>query len=475
MSEWKEIPLLAPPYESAEEEQLDQWAATAVDLIPMMIEKRLQMIKRPGLLELFDLNTNLGIDGLYWFDKQNVALVVSAGRVWKITDPTGSRTELTGSTDLRISSPVSFAKDATKVVMANGGKMVHTNLSTLTTMADVDAPTAVTHVADLDGYIIANEAGTGKARFSAINDMTGWTNLDFFSAESDPDDLLAMKVAFREIIAIGNESVEFWANDGVSPFSRIQGSAQPYGISAPYSLAQVGNSWMWLSDRRKLVTMEGRQVVEVSTPYDRVIHSYPSVSDAVGYTVAIDGLPIYVLNFQSARQTLAFNYVTKEWHKWGYWDSQRGHYQRYRGLSYCYAKAWNLHLVGDYATGKVYVSRRGIYNDAGNPIRSLLRTGHLSHGASFSKRSEIVRLRCKRGQGQPNQIVPNIMMRRRVNGSGEWGQERWRNLGAIGEHDLHVEWRNNGVYKTCQYEFSHSDNSDLVLIDGQERLTILGR
>lgn len=469
------MPLIAPPNENIDDVETDQYAATMVDGIPLVVGQSLHMVKRPGLSAHITLGTDLPIDGLYWWDKQQVVLAVSHGRVWKITDQVGTKVEITGSTDLLQGQIVTFADDGTKCVMANGGRMVHTNLSTLTTMADPDAPTAVTHVAMIDGYLHANEVGSGRDHWAEIGDLTDWRALSFFSAESDPDNLVAMKVAFREILALGRQSVEFWVNDGVAPFSRIPGSAQPYGTEAANSLAQVGRTWMWLSNTRRLVMMQGREVVEVSSPYDRVIQRMVSVDDAVGYTVSIDGYPIYLLNFPTAKQTLAYNYQTQQWHKWGYWDSARGEYQRYRGQTYCYARAWNQHLVGDYANGIIYKASRSTFTDNGNPIRTLLRTGHMSHGGSVTKRSNAIRLHCKRGAGNASVSDPQIMLRRRVDNAASWTQERWKSLGEVGEHYPYLTWRRNGVYKDQQLEIVHADDSDFVLMGAQEDLDLLGK
>jgi len=475
MPELKEVPLIGQPFENVEEMQLSQWAATVVDYVPVVVEGKLQIQKRPGLTEWLDLGTSAPVDGCYWFDRQRCAIVVSAARVFKITDGAGTITELTGSTALRPSSPVSFASDDTRVFMANGSNIVYTDLSTLTTMADGDAPTDVTHLAVLDKYLLANDGGTGRIYFSDVNALTTWTALGFFEAESQYDDVVAIGEGFREIIALGRESVEFWANDGVTPFSRIPGSAQPFGTEAAASLAKVGDTWIWLSDKRRLVTMNGRQVVPVSTPYDRVIQSYQSVDDAVGYTVSMDGMPIYLLNFPTARQTLAYNYEAKLWHKWGYWDLDRGEYRRFRGGAYCYARSWNQHLVGDHQNGLLYLAARGTYTDNGNPIRSLLRTGHIDHGIYLEKLSHLFRLKCKRGAGNSDVANPQIMLRRRVNNGAQWSQERWRSLGRVGEHEIFLDWRRNGKYRSCQYELVHSDASDCVISGAQELVTQLVR
>jgi len=224
-----------------------------------------------------------------------------------------------------------------------------------------------------------------------------------------------------------------------------------------------------------LVTMQGRQTLPVSSPYDRVIQRFQSVNDAVGYTVSIDGHFIYLLNFPSARTTLAYNFGNQQWHKWGYWDMDRAIYQRYRGQSYCYAKAWNQHLVGDYANGMIYRADRSTFTDAGNPIRTLLRTGHISHGAEVTKRSNIFRLRCKRGLANSAIADPQVSLRRRVNNKAQWSNERWKSLGRVGEHELTIDWRRNGVYKTCQYEIVHSDPSDFVITGAKEHIDLLGK
>jgi hypothetical protein len=474
MGDWKDVPLIGQPYETVEEMELDEWAATVVDAIPIIVEGKLHLIKRPGLTQWIDLGTNAPIDGCYWFDKQQCALVVSAGRVWKITDSAGTITELTGSTALVKSSSVTFADDGVRVAMANGANIVYTDLSTLTTAAS-NWPTRVTHVAYLDKYLLANNVGTGQCQFSVLGDITTCNAADYFEAESDPDNLVAMKVAYREVCLVGRQSVEFWVDDGTTPFSRIDGSAQPFGTEAPYSLAQIGGTWIWLDHTRRLATMQGRQVVNVSSPYDRVIQRMISVNDAVGYVVSIDGYPIYVLNFPTARQTLAYNYVTQQWHKWGYWDTTTANYQRYRGLSYCFARAWNTHLVGDYANGILYKADPLTYTDNGNPIRTLLRTGHISHGADFTKRSNIFRLKCKRGAGNAAVADPQIMLRRRINNKAQWHNERWKSLGQAGQHELFIDWRRNGIYKTCQYEIVHSDNSAFVITGAQENIDLLGR
>lgn len=469
---WQPTPLFGQPYESVEEIELDATAATVVDGYVNELD---HIVMRPGLTPFVNTGTGLSVDGLYWWDEQNCVLAVSNQRVWKITDRVGTMTELTGSVALRASSQVTFATDGTKCVMANGANMVHTDGLTLTTMADVDAPTAVSHVAYLDGYLLANHTGTSIFSFSSPTDITAWNALDFAAADGEPDRVVALKTGFREVILLGRTSVEFWVDDGVTPFTRLDGSVQSFGCSAPYSLAKVGNTWMWLDHERRLVNMQGRAVQVVSSPYERVIQHYAAVDDAIGYTVSVEGYPLYVLNFPTAGQTLIYNYKTQKWSKWGYWRTDSGMYERFKGNSYCYARNWNLHLVGDWSTGIIYTMDRNTFTDNGNPIRTLVRTGHINYGMDVTKRSNQLRVKMKRGTGNSTVSDPQITMRRRVNNGAQWEAERWASLGQVGQHEQLVNWRRNGIYKTVQYEFVHSDDSDFILIGAQEDVEALGR
>lgn len=468
---WQAVPLFGQPYENVEEVELDTMCATVVDGYVNELD---HVPMRPGYSSWKDTGTGLPIDGLFWWDDKQTVLAVSNKRVWKITDSAGTMTELTGSTALAASQQVTFAPDATRCVMANGAQMVYTDLSTLTTMADADAPTSVSHVAYLDGYLLANSVGTSTFYFSSPTDITSWNALDFANVDGEPDILRALKSGSREVILVGRSSVEFWVNDGVTPFIRLQGSVQSHGISAPYSLAKVGNTWMWLDHERRFVNMEGRAVKPVSSPYDRVIQHYTSIDDAIGYTISVEGYPLYVLNFPTAGQSLVYNYVSQKWSKWGYWNTETATYGRFRGNSYCYARGWNYHLIGD-LNGVIHKMDRTYFTDNGNPIRTLVRTGHINHGFDVTKRSNILRVKMKRGAGNASVSDPQVMLRRRVNNQAQWENERWASLGQVGQHEQFAEWRRNGIYKTCQYEIVHSDNSDFVLIGANEEIEPLGR
>lgn len=463
MPEELDLPINGDPYRNVDEGELDTLTPYVQDAY---IDELGYTQKRPGLEEFIDFGTSASLDGVFWWDAQNVAIVVTNGRVWKITDATGTKTELTGAT-LAVGTRVTFAPNGSTLVMANGGQMVHTDLSTLTTMADGDAPTTVSHVAFLDGYTLANETGSQRFWRSDLNAPTAWGASSQSQAIGAPDNLLGLVVGWREILLVGSDSVEVWFNDGVSPFSRLSNGLVQRGCSAIYTVQQVGNHWMWLDDRRKFVRLDNRTPTVVSFPFNRELQSFLSVNDAVSDVMEIGGFPLYVVSFPSAGRTFVYNYQKDSWSDWGYWNTGTASYDRFRGNCYAFARPWNLHLVGDRNNGKLYKASRSLFDDDGDAIRTIRRTGFVSHGTTRRKFSRELHIRCKRGVATASVSDPQMFVRWRNDG-GAWGNEHWVSLGQTGQYEYIARLRQLGSYRVRQWEFGHSDSTDFILINAKE-------
>ena len=470
-SQWKDLPITGDPYRGVDEVQLSGVSAYIMDAYVDELE---QTCKRPGLDEFLDFGTGYGVDGLYWWDRQRVVVGVSGGRVFQINDFTGSVTELVGAT-LTIGTRVSYASDGTKLVMANGGRMVHCEKSgALIQMVDVDAPTSVSHVAYLDGYILANARETGRFHFCMNDDLTNWDAAEFAAGEGKPDNITALYEGWSEIVLVGPESVEIWVNDGQTPFSRLSGGLIQRGCSAPNTFRQVGNAWMWLDENKRFVQLTGRTPEPVSFPFDKVLQGLPVVEDAITDVIEIAGQAFYVVSFPGANRTFVYNVYRKAWHEWGYWNQNRADYERWRGNVHCHATAWGMHLVGDRSSGKVYKLSRDYHDDDGDLIRSVRRTGFNDHGTTQVKRSYEAVIRCKRGQGNADVTNPTMSVRWRDQ-PGTWKNGRSVSLGAVGKHEMHVKLSGLGQYRARQWEFVHSAKTDWILVGGKELVDVLPR
>jgi len=520
----QKIPIKTPIYQNIDEMALSQMNAALID---GYMDESGNTHRRPGLTLWNNLGTGAKVDGLYWWKKQNYLIAVSGGKIFKVPTLGGAVTEITGDTLVSGARPM-FTEDGTYVFMANGGKITHyNNDGTTTAMADADAPILVTHLGFHDQYLLCNNVGTGQMHYSDAGNSLSWSALSFVTIESDPDTLIALSIAWREILCLGKDSAEIWWDDGSTPFSRLGGAYTERGCSAPYSLCFFDNTWHWLDHTRRLVKIEGRTPVVVSTPFDKVIQGLSSISDTLGDLCEINGRTFYVLSFPTAGKTFIYDYALKNWFEWCYWNSATATYDRWLGNCVCYAKDWNTWLVGSRVDGKIYTMSPTIYTDDGNPIRTLRRTAHVDYGTMARKRSNSVSLRLKRGtglpSGSPSEVtgtdtniytcirnhtsssstkpitgsnwafywkqaglvggawadatsysanIPYMIVRWKDNNKNSWSNEHTIDLGKSGETELIAKLKRLGIYTTRQWEFILSDAVPLILCDAEEDLEL---
>ncbi len=433
-------------------------------------------VKRPCLASFLDLQLGVNriVSGLYWWQKNGVAYAVSGQQIFKIEySTTASKTDMTGTGIPEINTPVTFATDGTNLYAANGGKIFYTDNSAATIyMADGDAPIAVTHVAYLDGYLLANSVGTNRIYRSNVNAPTVWTAGDYFSAAGNSDNITAFTVLNRDIYIFGECSTEIWQNDGTTPFSRVTGGYMDVGCIAPYSVVTSDNNIFWLSNNRRFVSIEQGGVARISTPYDKEIESYSSVSDCRGYRVEIKGRPFLIFTFLSAGKTLVYDIDKKEWAEWNRYNSTNQTNEAWLGYSYAYSPLWGKHLVGTRHDSLITELSSSTYRDVGETVRTQRVTGHIDYGTLRNKRCNQLRIRMKRGSENLTD-TPQLMLRWKNNGSNNWSQEVWVDLGDQAETDIVRKLDRLGVYATRQYEITVTDNCPLVYGGVEEDLDLL--
>jgi hypothetical protein len=470
------LPITGPAFQNADEITLSKFSAALID---GYVDALGNSIRRPGLLSFFDVATDLAIDGLYYWKRQSVVIVVSGGNVYKVTQA-GVITDLTGD-NLIAGTRVSFAFNGTYLVMANGGRMVYTDGTANTAfIGDGDAPTAVTHVAFLDTYILCNNVNTGKFHWSDVGTALNWSALSFATAEGSPDYVIALYVAWREVMLFGEESTEVWFNDGTTPFARLSQGYTEGGCGAAYSVQFADNTWFYLDDNRRVVRLVGRTPKIMSGPYDKVIQKLTTISDAIGNIINIEGQAFYVITFPSDNLTLAYNYKDESWSQWGYWNESTVEHDCWIGNDHVFISDWAVHLVGSRVDGKVYKMSHDYYDDAGNTVRKLRRTGHIDHDTFQRKRSREIILKLKRGVGKTDNLDPNdefsmpyATIKWRDNGNSVWKKERAIPLNRIGDTEFIHRMRAMGVYKTRQYEIVVTDKTDFILVGGEEDVVVL--
>ncbi len=427
--------------------------------------------RRPGLVELCDLGESSPIDGLVWWPEQELAIAITNTKTFKITDKIGANSQLTNNTFQSLER-VHFANLGTALYAANGAKIQGISTTAVTEMVDADAPTTVSHPGVLDRYLLANEVGTANFHHSDVNAPTTWS-ANQFEAEAQSDKLMALGVSSLEILLLGARTAEMWRDDGVTPFVReLQGYVQS-GTLSKHSLAWCGGPWMWLDHTRQVIMLDARTPRVVSMPINDYLQGFGIITDAMGDFILFRGRPFYVLTFPSDEKTLAYDFLLDNWYEWGKWSDAHAEYNRWPGNCSCLAEAWGTTLIGDKTTSKIYKLEPGTYQDDGGTLRTMIQTAPFDWGTvSRRKRCNGLYFRFK-GKNVIAGTTYQIMVKWRDDGADSWTGERLVNIHKDAGNIMRAETTRLGMYYTRQWEFSITDNVELILTNVEENFEVL--
>lgn len=469
---WNEFPYQNADTLALENLNLDLW-----DGYIQVVGDQKITYKRPGLENFATLPSAINRSYLYWWVKKGIAIVVADGRIFKILNPNGLIVDITGDLLTGGKKPT-FTDNGQYLVIADGAQMVYTDGDTPTAyITDPDAPTAITHVVFYDQYILANNIGTGQVHFANFANVAPlvWQALDVFTAESDPDDVIGLYVNKRSIIVEGSVSIEFFFDDGTTPFSRQQGATIARGGMGPYSTVFANEIGFFFDDKRRMCRLDGFNPSILSTPFDKLIQSFDTVSDTTADYITILGRHFILFNFPTENETLVYDFQTDYWCRWSQFVEDTGLRNRFLGASYCYARDWNKHVFGSWSDGKIYFMSENAYMDAGERIHFEKTTGNINHGSDKYKKIsyEIVsRIKSGVGFGKGGNTEGQFLLRWRDNGSSQWSNYRYIPLKPQGETNFIVKTRNLGAYYSRQYNFKCSDPIPLAIGDTMEVIDV---
>lgn len=468
------LPLFTRVYKNADEAVLTDQAALQYN---GYLDALAGLNVRPGEVQAF--NSGSQNDGLYMWPDKDYIVSVDGGLVSlkNVSSQTLVDAYALGVVTFIGDTLVTFATNGTYVFMAAGGKIQYVNeFGVVAEIADPDAPATVSHVAFLDGYILAIN-GDSKMYWAEPNDPTNWAALNFASAEANPDKTKAMHIVQRQIYIMGTISTEIWENDGTTPFARIPGGLIEVGCGAPYSVARHGNSLMWLSHTRQFVQFTGISVKFISSPYDKEIANFSVVSDCVGGYMQHNGQEYCVFHFPTEQRTLVYNPALEDWSEWAVWDSATTSWQAYDFRA----------TARDLDTGQTFIGKKDANviaclsadsrvdltgNGTTTAFKFLRQTGWINNGISKKKRIEQLRFRAKRGTGISSG-TPVLMLRYRNDGSSQWSNIREISLGDIGETEHEIMIPRLGICKSRQWEISATDDVPIVLSGAEAEITVL--
>lgn len=427
--------------------------------------------QRPGLV---DYSTGYGAGGcrgnFYWEDKDLVYSIFN--RSLYSTTQAGVVTLIASSVNLFEGNQRQViiregSQPTRKLYMANGGKIIEFDGITAAHLTDPDAPTQVTHVAILDTYLLANDLSEPeRMKYSDVGTPESWLG-EFISAEGDPDRLIAIHVAFREIGLFGTAILESWYNNAVDPFARIDGAMVESGTLSPYSIVKADNGYFMLDKGKQVVRIIGRQRIIESQPVNNLLGAVADASGAQGENITQNGVSLYTIRVGD--RTFVYDYAVKEWvSEWSRYNKNTGHYDRFQGQHFINIEPWGVTLCGDFEGSVLYKLDFDSTLDVGDILRPSWLTGHVTHNTGNEKRSNVLRIRLNRGEGTPGGEEPVLLVRWRDNGSKVWSNPRKIGLGFTGDNNMFREIYQLGSYRSRQYEFSCTENVSIALATVEE-------
>ena len=334
----------------------------------------------------------------------------------------------------------------------------------------------------VDNYFVYNRPNTQQ--WAASNLLSPITySLSYASKFTGPDNLVSLVCDHGQVYLLGEKTSEVWADVGTFPFAfqRIPGSSSEHGISAPFSVARVGNSFAYLAKNNRgqaeIVMMNGYFPQRISTHAveNTLLDQY--IGDAVAYTYQLEGHETYVISFPSLDLTWAYDIATQMWHKW-LWVDSNNVYHRHR--SNCSAFFQGIVLVGDWQNGQIYQLDPTNYTDNGDTIRRLRRAPHLVSDLQRQYFDEF-QIQFQPGIGLTgittpvnSEVVgadPQAMLRWSNDGGSTWSNEHWATIGKIGKYQNRIIWRRLGWSRDRIFEVVVTDPIKAVIVSANLKAT----
>lgn len=452
------VGLVGPSYQ---ERSLPFDAQRTVNLFPVLDETKngkevSALYGTPGL-SLFSTCGEGSIRGVFCAANGR-AFVVSGITLYEVTSDGTATSRGAMSSG---SSVVTMDENGTQLAICDGSTVYIFTYATnaFAVVGDIDIPSSGT-LCFIDGYFVVSKNSSGAFYISSLYDGNTWDPLDFATAESSPDNLIRVINAGGNLWLLGNNTIEIWTNIGGSgfPFERINNAKMDMGCLAAHSVVTVGNSIVWLGRDKKgsgvVYSAQGISPQRISThAIEYKIQQASNPSALRGYSYQQDGHVFYVLT--GLDTTLVYDFTTELWHERAYLNPQ-GVYEAHLGL--CHMFAFDMHLVGDRSSGKVYEMSLDVYSDNGSAIKRMRVFTHIGEeGKRFTINSLQVDFERGVGLTTGQGSAPVAALRMSKDGGRSWSNEYQASIGAIGVRLPRTRWNRLGQYELATIEISITD------------------
>lgn len=373
--------------------------------------------------------------------------------------PTLLSTQLTTT-----SGAVQMTENPSQIIIVDGvfGYLITKTTGLVSKINSPNFPNGTKSVTYQGTYFICPSPDTERFYVSDNNDGTTWNSLDFSSADSAPDNALAVKEYSGDIYIFGLKTVECWANSGNAdfPYTRRSGAVFEVGLSAINSISKQDSSLIWLGNdengTESVWRLQGGQLTPISDPaIEHAIQSYETIDDAIGMAYSDRHHSFYLLCFPTESKVWGFDLSTGLWHERSCFDE--GQFTRY--APNCMAFFERKRLFGHYSDGKIYELDHNEHS-YGNEVRKWLRAWKLPTSEGKRVRVNALRLTGEFGvgvDGSGQGENPLIELRISYDNGRKWESYLDASMGMIGDTECDVRWNRCGTGRDMTFEVSGTD------------------
>jgi len=316
--------------------------------------------RSPGLVN-FGTTTRTGFRGM--MEVAGTLYTAFSGRLEKLTSAGGAAV---GVGNMNGTKKGFFARNNATTpdkwfVDPDGNVAVFTPTTVTNAWPDADLP-AVNSTCSVNGYGVFT-TGSGQAWATDLN-STAVNALSFGTAQAKPDGLLRAVEWTGRLYLCGNQTIEIWTDQGLSPFPFAKSDVIPRGIAGPYCITGFEDSFSKgihiIADDNGVYAVDGISLTKISTPdLDGLIEAVSDKTTLEMCSYISRGHSF--IQITSPTWTWVFNKNNEKWH-------ERPSYlianSRLTQSYYAFSK-W---LCGDTLTGNIQQITNTAYKEVDKPL-----------------------------------------------------------------------------------------------------------
>ena len=361
----------------------------------------------------------------------------------------------------------------------NNAYIYNPDTVSLVPITDVNFDGPVSSVCFSDGYFIFSKRLTNKWFISNLRDGLNYDALDFGSAESDPDYIVAVAALRGIVYVFGTQTFEQYQNVGGSgfPYERINSGTYNKGCLSAATVIEVGSALYWLgaseNENPAIWATKGGEPQKISTnSIDFILGSVGPDDIARSWAMkwAEDGHSFISFTIPGVT-TVVYDLTTGLWHERKSINNEYTeiHWRPAAIVRYNSVINESFFIVGDSVSNKVGRYTKDAFDEYGEEIRGYFTPPPFDNGGRpFSVNA--VELVMQTGDvpisGQGSD--PVIRMSVSKNGGKTYSPEISRKVGQIGDYTKRIAWSPLGRFpRSCTLRFDISEPIKRVIVKAE--------